>query len=207
MNIRIRQGGDEYLSLGSTDKGIQNEVDMDIERLISMGLVLVRLTRKVDKTFGGMIFNTYISCILMSTATLYTGLNVFLSDSISMSRYFGTCTALSIVLLSLIRLFYLTNIGQSLETSMKKSLRLLNRVNMENDGSNVKYWKLMSQNMELLKNELNCQSDPPIKPCCVFGLSNGTLVSTFATIITYLIVLIRFKAAENPNGKVCENNI
>ena len=49
----------------------------------------------------------------------------------------------------------------------------------------------------IMKEDLKDKATSPISPFSAFSLSNSTLIGTFATILTYLIVLIQFKAAEN----------
>ncbi len=44
-----------------------------------------------------------------------------------------------------------------------------------------------------------------ISPCNLFEVSNSDLLGTFATIATYLIVLLQFRAS-NPNEKEEEEN-
>ena len=48
-----------------------------------------------------------------------------------------------------------------------------------------------------MKQDIKDKAISPITPFSAFSLSNSTLIGTFATILTYLIVLIQFKAAEN----------
>ena len=54
--------------------------------------------------------------------------------------------------------------------------------------------------IKMLKQDLKDKSVSPISPFGAFSLSNSTLIGTFATILTYLIVLIQFKAAENQDN-------
>lgn len=53
--------------------------------------------------------------------------------------------------------------------------------------------------IKLLKKDLKDYGHSPINPFSAFSLSNSTLLGTFATILTYLIVLVQFKAAEDDN--------
>ena len=41
-----------------------------------------------------------------------------------------------------------------------------------------------------------CIRDSPITPLSAFSVSTSTLLSSFGTIITYLIVLLQFKVSE-----------
>jgi len=56
---------------------------------------------------------------------------------------------------------------------------------------------LRSRKIKILKQNVKDRSASPIHPFSAFSLSNNTLVGTFATILTYLIVLVQFKAAED----------
>ena len=130
---------------------------------------------------------------------MYVGSTLFFNNNGSHSFHFYVCGCLSVALLSDVRLFYLTNIGQNLGTSMKNALRTLNRVNLKYDDTKYQSeaeWNLTLEDYEFLRTELTDQSDSPINPCSAFSLSNGTLVGTFANILTYLIVLIQFKGSE-----------
>ena len=65
----------------------------------------------------------------------------------------------------------------------------------------MKTKSISADDVQLLKQDLKYYSESPINPLSAFSLSNGTLIATSATIITYLIVLIQFMAAENPNDQ------
>ena len=87
----------------------QNEGPIGLKNLISIGLVLVKCVRKTDRSFGGIIINTYISCLLMSTATQYVGSTLFFNSNGSHSFHLYVSGCLSVALLSFLRLLYLTN--------------------------------------------------------------------------------------------------
>ena len=155
-----------------------------------------------------MIFNTYFTSVMLSIGTMYAGSSVFFNNCNRPSIYLFSCGSFSTTILSLMRLFYLTNSSQNMGMALRKSLRTLDQLKMENDGEKWKTyerWKLVSARMKLLRNELKCHYDTAISPFSAFGLSNGTLVGTFATILTYLIVLIQFKATENQQDHLCAN--
>ena len=62
---------------------------------------------------------------------------------------------------------------------------------------NTKVKEQKSAQIKLLKQDIKDKCVSPINPFSAFSLSNSTLIGTFATILTYLIVLIQFKAAED----------
>ena len=93
------------------------------------------------------------------------------------------------------RLVSLTNSGYVLETTMKACAHTLDRIKLKN--------KDISEESQLLKQDLRYHCESPITPFSAFSLSHGTLIGTFATIITYLIVLIQFKMSgvqSDPQG-------
>ena len=146
-----------------------------------------------------MTFNTYVTSLILSVTAMYAGSSVFFNNYNGSSIYFFSCACFSTMILSLMRLFYLTNSSQNLGTAIKKSLRTLDQLKMENDCTKWKpdeSGKPVLARIKLLRKELKCHSDSPINPFSAFSLSNGALIGTFATILTYLIVLIQFKAAE-----------
>ena len=86
------------------------------------------------------------------------------------------------------RLMYHTNAGQYLASSIKECAHKLDRIQMK---------RFKDDKLDLLKQDLKNYCTSPINPLSAFSLSNSTLIGTFATILTYLIVLIQFKATED----------
>ena len=93
--------------------------------------------------------------------------------------------------LSILRLLYYTKAGQYLATSMDECVETLRDIQM-NKSDDVNFSRI-----KVIKQDLKDMSVSPITPFAAFSLSNSTLVGMFATILTYLIVLIQFKASEN----------
>ena len=102
-------------------------------------------------------------------------------------------------MLSTLRLIYLVSAGQRLANTMEACSHRLQRARIENTSDQN------SKNLALLKKELEYYCPSPISPESAFSLTNNTLMGTFATIITYLIVLIQFKSAENQKPNVFVN--
>ena len=96
--------------------------------------------------------------------------------------------------LSILRLSYYTKAGQYLATSMDGCVETLRDIQM-NKLDDVNFSRI-----KVIKQDLKDMSVSPITPFAAFSLSNSTLVGTFATILTYLIVLIQFKASENQDN-------
>ena len=177
----------------------QTEGDVQTEKVILIGLELVRILQETEKSLQGMILNTYLTSLMISTTSMYAGSSVFFSSNDYYAGYFFSCFCFSLAILSLMRLFYLTNTCEHLTATLKESLTALDQLRMEHDGTKWDAhndWRRMSVKIKFLRKELKCHSDSPINPFSAFSLSNGALIGTFATILTYLIVLIQFKAAE-----------
>ena len=134
--------------------------------------------------------NTYFFGVLISTITLYSSSTViFNPDFLLMS---SACLCVSI--LTIVRLIGVTDGGQKLAANMKKCAYHLDRFEIQRTET-------CSNEMQLLRQELRYYCESPITPCSVFTLSLSTLVGTFGTILTYLIVLLQFKASEPSSNR------
>ena len=96
--------------------------------------------------------------------------------------------------LSILRLLYYTKAGQYLATSINECVETLRDIQM------TKFRDANYYSIGIIRQDLKVIAVSPITPCATFSLSNSTLVGTFATILTYLIVLIQFKASENQDN-------
>ena len=166
-------------------------MDMKDEKLFKTGTHLLQATKNIDNILGGIILNTYITCLLLATATLYAGSSVFFNTAgVKVVYLFGVCCFL-MTLQSISRLIYHTNAGQYLASSMESCSETLNRIEQK------RLIDIRSGYIKLLREDVKSKCKSPINPLSAFSLSNSTLIGTFATILTYLIVLIQFKAAED----------
>ena len=163
------------------------------DKLFSTGKSLLKVTTHIDKTFGGMILNTYINCLLLATVNLYSGSTVFFNKNknTGMGLYLISCVCFLLTTLSILRLICNTSAGQRLASAMSTSAETLSSIQM------IRCKDEKSTQLKILKNDLKDKSASPINPFSAFSLSNSTLIGTFATILTYLIVLVQFKAAED----------
>ena len=161
------------------------------DKLVSIGTSLLDVTNMIDKTLQGMIVNTYICCLFTATTTLYTASSVFFNKTTGVASYFMAFCSFLMTALSLLRLIYHTNAGQYLASALEVCGGRLDEILM------IRCKDLRSRKIKILKQNVKDRSASPIHPFSAFSLSNNTLVGTFATILTYLIVLIQFKAAED----------
>ena len=160
-------------------------------RLVDAGTNLTNIISKFNDTFGGMIFNTYCTCLLLSTISLYGASSVFLPNTTLNKKLILSFTSAEFILatMSFLRVYYLTDSAQKLSKAIKvaraKVEYLTGKENIIGNG-----------NVRLLRHQLSVYSNSPINPLSTFSLSNGTLLSTSATVLTYLIILIQFKLTE-----------
>ena len=176
-------------------------MDIKDKKLFKNGTHLLQATKTIDNILGGIILNTYITCLLLATATLYAGSSVFFNTAgVKVVYLFGVCCFL-MTLQSISRLIYQTNARQYLASSMETCAETLNRIEQK------RAIDIRSGYIKLLREDVKSKCKSPISPLSAFSLSNSTLIGTFATILTYLIVLIQFKAAEDDEKTKSLNNI
>ena len=80
---------------------------------------------------------------------------------------------------------------------MKECVHLLERFKFKDEETD-------EHEVELLRQDLRYYSESPINPFSAFSVSTSTLVGTFGTIVTYLIVLLQFKVTEYTESRKVE---
>ena len=184
----LKKMDDEQFS--SIDKDVNNGKET-IAGVVNTGVSLTSVINKTNKAFGGMIFNTYCTCLILSTISLYGASSVFLPN-MAMSKQLiwpFTVAQLMLALMSFLRVYYITNAAQKMIKVIKKA-----RMSLEYFIECVDTNRLMK--LGPLRHQLKILSDSPITPMSTFSLCNSTLLSTSATVLTYLIILIQFKLTE-----------
>ena len=105
------------------DDDVHNVMSKDaITRVVNSGLSLANSVAKANKTFGGMIFNTYCTCLLLSTISLYGASSVFLPKMTLSNQLIWPFTASQVILatMSFLRVYYITNTAQKLIKIIKQ---------------------------------------------------------------------------------------
>ena len=153
-----------------------------------VGFTLIRLVNQMNKSFSGMIMNTYFSCVLVTTATLYSASTVLFNHEEKILLLQSTA-CLSWAILSILRLSWITSSGHYLSMSMKQCAHHLERYTFESKD-------IDDAEIQLLKEDMRYYSESPITPFLIFSLSSSTLVGALGTVVTYLIVLIQFKVSK-----------
>ena len=170
------------------------------EALISIGIKLIKVVRKLNMSLAGFILNTYFTCLLMSTTTLYASALIFLNTYEHDEIYLACVAYFLISILSVGRLVWLTTAGHNLSVGMKGCAHKLDRYKFKDN--------IVDNNeVHLLRQDIKYYCESPITPFSAFSLSNRTLIGTCTTVITYLIILIEFKASEIPINTMQANNM
>ena len=172
--------------------GILNE-----QKILSLGSNLLEVVKEMNISLPGMIVNTYFSCLVVATATLYNS-STILFDRNHDILYLLSIANLCISTLTISRLVWLTDVGHKLSLSMKNCTYHLERFKITKGGVD-------EDDFQLLKEELKYYGEAPITPFSAFSVSTNTLLGAFGTIVTYLIVLLQFKVSE-PGGTPGDKN-
>ena len=140
-----------------------------------------------------MIMITYTNCLFLATISL------FVTSTLIINRYKGiellliAMARLLMAGLSITRLVFITIEGQGLASAMRECVYTLSKNQIDAPHSD----KVQNEKLDSIYQLLKDNSHSPITPISAFSLSNRTLLGIIATILTYLVVLIRFKASKN----------
>ena len=168
---------------GSFENDMVIDIGMEIERLISTAN---RATQDFIMVFCvSSIANLIIACFHIVAI-------LWLSNSLKVSRKTALVTAfIFAVIMYLVRFYNLMKAGQRLGAKIKRSSRALGDV------------MIMNQDMldEKTKNKLSVLRErlevyryrQPISPYSVFGLGTKTFCATLATVITYMVCLVKLR--------------
>ena len=162
--------------------------------ILSLGSNLLEIVKEMNVSLTGILVNTYITCLIVATGTLYSSSTILFQKSLFLILFSAANFCIS--LLTINRLIWMTGCGHSLSLSMKKCIHHLERFKVSKGG--VDY-----DDFQLLKEELRYYMEAPITPLSAFSVSTSTLLGAFGTIVTYLIVLLQFKVSE-PSGETSE---
>ena len=105
------------------------------------------------------------------------------------------------------RLKFLMRSGQVLTNTIKESRISLEETLIDNPPSTMKEEEISK--ITILRSRLECyQLTPPITPYGIFSLNNKTFFATLATMITYIVVLIKLRGfGDLPNDLILQRGI
>ena len=168
-----------------------NEVSND-QKILSLGSSIMEVVKEMNVSLTGIIVNTYLTCLIVATATLYSSSTILFQRSFVLVLFSAANFCIS--LLTINRLIWITDCGYRLTLSMKKCTYHIERFKVSETCVD-------KDDFQLLKEEMRYYMEAPLTPLSAFSVSTSTLLGAFGTIVTYLIVLLQFKVSEEPSGE------
>ena len=164
------------------DLGIRAESLIVLANQATQGLIMI--------FFTSSIASLIVVCFLIVS---YLGLND--TQDYGGKHLITPCYCL-IAILYLTRIFSIMASGQRLTIKVKQSRRTLEDTMMKKDISYIAH-KGECDKLRILWKRLEVyQYLFPIAPYAVFALSNKTFCTTLASVITYIVVLIKLRGVE-----------
>ena len=166
--------------------------------LIDFGLRVERLITKTNQTTQGLImifFSSSIASLTVMCFLIVSHLGLSETQEYNGKHLLTSCHSL-IAVLYLIRVYSIMASGQELSVKVKRSRRTLEDAMMEGNlacvGNNGECDKV-----DILRKRLEIyQYLCPISPYAVFTLSTKTFCTTLASVITYIVILIKLRGVE-----------
>ena len=174
-------------SFENSKKTLESHGILNESKILSQGSNLLQVVKEMNISLPGMIVNTYFSCLVVATATLYSSSTILFDRSHDVLIILSIAN-LCISTLTISRLVWLTDGGHRLSLSMKNCIYHLERLKITKGGVD-------EDDFQLLKEDLRYYCEDPITPFSAFSVSTNTLLGAFGTIVTYLIVLLQFKVS------------
>ena len=179
------------------------------DTVIEIGLEIESLIIKVNCTTQDFIMVFCVSVIANVIVICFQivaslGLNDELTGCIKISIVAALSFA---VFMYLVRFYNLMKSGQRLAINVKQSRRALEDVMINQIKLRGLSEKAIDK-LSVLHGRLEVyQYQHPISPYSIFGLSNRTFCGTLATIITYIVVLVKVRGVETSNTLSNSNTI
>ena len=172
--------------------------------IVELGLQLENLiiaTNQTTQGFIATIFTSHILCLVFSCYHVVSslGLNEATTGALKILQVASGSFA---AVLYLVRLYSLMNAGQRLSVKVQQARRTFeNKIILEDSKRINEEYKHKSY---LLQKRLEMyQYVAPISPYSVFGVNNKTFCATLATVVTYIVILIKLRGLGN--SKVASN--
>ncbi len=157
--------------------------------VVNLGFAMCDIVGAANVAIQPLLLFLFVNFLFLLTMHMYSGLSSFFFQS-SNFGIIQNIFYLSICTLSFWTLSLLCRHGQLVQDSRAKAKKALGMAirSMADCGNDP----LLTQ-MHLLKENLGQPN--PIAPYSMFGLNNASFLTTLATIVTYLIVLLQFRGA------------
>jgi len=176
---------------------------------VDTGLKLEKLVGTTNNALQGLTSSTYIYSIYIMIAFSFQMLSNVLSNAVhtTQSKLLWCIIGILVVFMYLMRLKFLMRSGQMLSNTIKESRISLEEILIENPPSTMKEEEV--NKITTLRSRLECfQLTPPITPYGIFSLNNKTFFATLATMITYIVVLVKLRGfGDLPKNLILQRGI
>ena len=177
--------------------------------LVDIGLKLQKLVGTTNNSLQGLTSSSYIYSIFVMILFSFQMLsNVFSNAVHTAENKVIWCIICSlVVLMYLFRLKMLMKSGQQLGNIIRESRMNLEEILLKFPPSKMKEEEV--NKISILGSRLESyQLTPPITPYGIFSLNNKTFFATLATMITYIVVLIKLRGfGDLPNDLILQRGI
>ena len=182
----------------SIDEFSSSNATIENDSILDIGLKVEKSLLTANSAFSGIIMTFYagtVGCLIiisfMCVGTM--GLNEKLIGS---NKLFFAGALFLATLMHLMRLYIIMDSAQTLGNEIKKTKRVLEEIMIRQEYNSSNEFKNTNKMFVLRKRLEVYQLFPPISPFSVVSLGHRTFGATLATIITYIVVLIKLRGLE-----------
>ena len=189
--------------------------ELDLQRHLQMGLQLCKALEKLNRAVGKTILNSFVTRSISAILTTYGSVTVLFCDELHVATVLFSLTHACLTLLFLAKLYVMTSTGHRLIVALDSSRTLLEDFVINNSSevfprvvpggdSNSSADIIAASSadpaplqftVDVLRGRLD-GSRGGISPLSFFTLSKVGFASGLGTVVTYIIVLMQFKATE-----------
>ena len=179
-----------------------------IDENLEIGLKLENIIQSANNATQGLNTTFFIGIVLSLVVQFFLvvstlGLNNSSTGILSVLYVSGSTINVAMFLL---RFYRLMNCGDKLWRKVKQSRRTLENAIMLNDSIGIK--EKDRQKSYVLQKRLDVyQYLPPISPYSAFGLCGKTFSATLATVISYVVILIKLRGADDKHAVITSRAI
>ena len=166
--------------------------------IVDIGLELEKILINANRATQGLIATIFSSLVLCLVLVSYrVVVSMGLNDASTGKLKIWAISAGSFsATMYLIRFYRLMNAGQQLSIKIKQSRRAFENNIILKESTGVK--DEFRQKTYMLQKRLEVyQYVAPISPYAVLGLNNKTFCATLATIISYIVIMIKLRGVES----------
>ena len=167
---------------------------------MEIGLKLDSIILLVNKATQGLIATSFIGIVVGLVLLLFTTASALgLNDSAKgIVKVLNVLVGISEASMFLLRFYRLMSSGDKLWRKVKRSRRAFENTIVVSNCFVTR--NNLRQKSYVLQRRLDVyQYLPPVSPYAVFGLCSRTFFATLATVISYVVILIKLRGADDRN--------